>query len=247
VYENQLTIGSKLWYMWVVKNTGPKFLTMKRTIISLVCAGVVVGVGAAHIQAGTKTDTTTAVVGKALDGVPVVELASKAALLVNKALAQDKERVALAAIETVMRKNPAAAQTVVASIARGNPSLASKVAAKAASYAQDQAVEFALAAATVARDSAGEIVRAVSAVAPSKAGVVNARVEAAIPELNMAATPALNSTPVADVAADPAQPTVVVGNRASMSQPVVVVIKKKSPPGGTTTGLDGPGMDYGRP
>src|SRR3954468_6455374 len=63
--------------------------------------------------------------------VPVPELGARAALLVRSAPAYDREETAVAAVETVLQRNPAAAVTVVAAISKAAPETARAVVAAA--------------------------------------------------------------------------------------------------------------------
>lgn len=101
---------------------------MKNNLISLVSrmtliAGLAVSL---PVLASNSAD-----LNKALAGSSAVELPAKAADLVAKASAADKQKVAAAVVKAAVGVNPAAVVAIVSAVARENPSAASVTAVTA--------------------------------------------------------------------------------------------------------------------
>jgi guanyl-specific ribonuclease Sa len=130
---------------------------MKPRIISLV-ASVTLIAGLAVPPAAFASDSSD--VTKALAGSSAQELPAKAANLVTKASATDKEDVAVAVVKAAVGLNPAAAVAVVSAVVRGNPSAAPVAAVTAAKLQHKQIGLVAKAAVAAAPSEAGKIVAA---------------------------------------------------------------------------------------
>jgi len=161
-----------------------KHINLKRVIVVAVGAALIV---LAPVEAGINPQQ--AVVAKAVEKTPVAELAAKASALVSNARAEDREDVAVAAVQAIVSKHPAVAVPVVAAIAKAAPEVAAKIAAKAAQLSPTQAVSIARVAALNAPKYAAQIAAAVARVAPKSA--------AAVAEMVMFVVPAA-ATQVAD-------------------------------------------------
>ena len=131
---------------------------MKREQTNWVLALVVAGsIGIISTQAFASVELKSTVVKKAMIGVPVPEMAAKAARLVKQAKSEDREAIATAVVEYVAKAHPAAVKSVVSAIARVEPTLASKVAARASELLPQDSVGLACAAALGARQFAPEV------------------------------------------------------------------------------------------
>lgn len=189
------------------------------------------------------SESPTALVEKAIKGVPAPELAATAAKLVSQAKADDKESVALTTVQVIVSKYPATARTVVASIAKTAPKLAAKVAAKAAEITPDQSVDLAYVAALAARGYAVEVAEAVAKVTPAMTTRINEMVAVAVPE-----TPMLTAEVASeDTAMVAASPVIERGARASGGTTPPSAFPKKKVPSKSVSGFEKPGADYDRP
>jgi hypothetical protein len=112
----------------------------------------------------------------AFDKVPAPEMAAKAAQMVTKAAASQKEQTAVAVVKAALAKNPALASVVIAAVCKVAPEVAPAVSAAAAEVAQEYAETIAAAAAKAAPQYATMIADSVSAAVPSAAASVRSRV-----------------------------------------------------------------------
>ncbi len=210
-------------------------------VLALVLAGSAVIISA---QTLASVESQTAAAKKAMSGVPVPEMAAKAVRLVSQASVEDREVVALAAVEFVAQKHPAATKSVVSSISRFSPSLAAKVAAKAAKLLPHDSIGLACAAALGARQCAPEVASVVAKSYPKLAPDVAERVMLAVPEAAAMTSEAVAAAVPTEKAAIP---TVESSSQASMGLPVIIQRKKGGTPPTSVTGQDTPGFDYARP
>ena len=210
---------------------------------ALVVAGAVTVVSA-PTMAGVESQTTK--VSKAMAGVPVTELAAKAALLVKQAQSGEQKDVALAAVETVARLHPAAAKSVVSAIAKVRPDCASAVASKAAEFLPNESVELACAAAVGARQIADKVAAEMAMKDTKNAAEIADRVMLALPEqAQVIRTKVIEAVPSAA-----SQIATVETSAAASGNDVAIVIVRKKPTGAPPTsasGQDTPGIDYARP
>lgn len=208
-------------------------------VLALVLAGCIV---CGQVDAGV--ESKSAVVGKALLGVRVPELAAKAAALVKQACLEDREAVAMAVIDYVAKQHPAAVKSVVSAIAKTEPTLAPKVAAKAAELLPHDAVALASAAAIGARQLAPEVAASVAKVNPKMAGEIVETVILAVPQ---EAVKTVDAVSTAVPAAKDSLPVIERSAMASAGGPIIIKRKKPIPPPESLTGQDTPGYDYSRP
>lgn len=210
---------------------------MKREQLNWVLAFVLAGsIGIISTQAVASVESKAAAAKKAMIGVPVPELAAKAAALVKQARSEDREGVASAVIEYVAKVHPAAAKSVVSSVAKADPSLAPKVAARAAELLPQDSIALACAAALGARQLAPEVAASVAKAQPKLAADITERLILAVPE-------------EATRTSDAVEKVVSTERSAQASSGNAVVIQRKKPvaPPSSVTGQDTPGFDYARP
>ena len=143
---------------------------------------------------------------KAVTNVPIPELAPKAADVVHKAPAKDREEVAITIVRTIVSKKPALATAVVESIAKVAPETATAIAAVAAELCPEQAAAIAKVAASAAPEQARQIAAAVAKANPKAALPIARMVIAADPiqspqilESIVAAVPAAKAQIESDV------------------------------------------------
>ncbi len=206
------------------------------------------------IYAGTASQS--AVVAKAIANAPVSELAARAAKLVVQTSASEREQMAVATVEVIVKQHPAVATTVVAAICKTAPETAAKVAAKAAALNPDQATAIARAAALAAPQYAAKIAAAVATVVPKYAVQVAEVIIMAVPSASTATAEAVAA--VSPIAASSLKPVLRLGSSAATPLAAVITqnnspINPNAPsyssrgPAFSATGLDTPGADYSRP
>lgn len=204
-----------------------------------------IGLRAAFVAAGCisvlASQDSGAIAARKLDQTPVAELGAVAATLVAKADASDRQAVALASLDAVMKRRPAAATTVVASMVRKSPQLAAKLVARASQLSPDRAAEFAYSAANAAPDQVGAVLDAVRVSSPKSVTATELRLADFMvePNLRLASSEA--------TAEATATPEVEVGNRASSGGVIVFQKPKAKPPQQSASGTEAPGTDYARP
>ncbi|MBM3878462.1 MAG: hypothetical protein FJ387_01915 [Verrucomicrobia bacterium] len=142
---------------------------MKQMSLKWACGVFVAAAAVAIAPAYGSVESQKVVVAKAIQKVPVTELAAKAANLVAKAKAADRKDVAIASVQVILQQQPMVAAPLVGAISAVAPNLAAAVAAAAAEINPAQAVEIARAAASAAPDEGTAIVAAVSKAAPELA------------------------------------------------------------------------------
>jgi hypothetical protein len=111
-------------------------------------------------------------VGKALAGSTALELPAKAAALVAKASAADKQDVAATVVKVAVGVNPAAAAAIVSAVSRESPAAAPVAAVNATTLQRKQVGQIAKAAAAAAPAEAAKIVAALIKEFPQDYGVI---------------------------------------------------------------------------
>ena len=214
---------------------------MKRTNLKWVAVGFVAGASMLIAPVSAGVDVRSADVAKAIQQVPVSELAAKAVGLISEANKATRESVAIAAVEAVMKKQPAVATAVVSAISKAYPELAAKVAAKAAALSPEQTLQISRAAALAARQQAPQVAASVAKVAPQSALKVTQTVMFAVPELEMQTQDA-----VVAVVPPAVRSSVRTARSASSGGSGSSPLPGIDPPD-STTGNEIPGSDYARP
>jgi hypothetical protein len=143
---------------------------MKTTkIISLTgCAALIAGLAIAPAALASNSADAT----KALAGSTVLELPGKAADLVAKASAADKQNVAAATVKAAIGLNPSAVIDIVSAVARENPATAPVAAVTAAILQHKRIDQIAKAAVAAAPSQAAKIVAALIKEFPRDYGVI---------------------------------------------------------------------------
>jgi hypothetical protein len=143
-------------------------MTMKRNklaLIALLAALSSFGV----CSANTLPEAQIKSIKKTVDGVPVPELAPKAAEIVKKASAKDREDVAVTVVRLIVTEKPTLARDVVVAVVKVAPEVSSAVTRVAAELCPEQAMVIAQDAAALAPAQAKEIAAAVAKCAPESA------------------------------------------------------------------------------
>lgn len=130
------------------------------------------------------TERRVAAIRKAVADVPVLELPTKAAKIVQQASEQERQKVAITVARIVLSKKPALASTLLEAIAEVAPESSATVAALAAELCPAQAQEIAQIAASYSPKDAPEIATNVAKAAPRDAIRIARRVVGAVPELS---------------------------------------------------------------
>ena len=157
-----------------IAGTRPSELNMKITKL-LPKAAVLIAIA---MFAGTSAHALTATQAKALRkavlGVAVPEMPSKAAELVLQAEPKEREAVAVTVVRAVVFQYKSSAASVVATVSKAAPEVAPAVAAAAAELSRGEAVQIAQAAATAAPEATKQIAASVTTAAPSSSPVLAA-------------------------------------------------------------------------
>lgn len=154
---------------------------MKRkhlTFAALLAALLSFGISSAYALPEAEVVT----IKKAIAETPVLEIAPKAAEIVQKASSKDREDVAVAVVKAAISKRPTTAVAVVRAVVEVAPTTCAAVAAAATELAPSMAKEIAKAAVEFAPNQAADIATAVVKAAPDKAYVVTYGLVAAAPE-----------------------------------------------------------------
>jgi hypothetical protein len=138
-------------------------------MIGLVNSAVLIA-GLAISPAALASNSTDA--AKALAGSTALELPAKAADLVAKASAADRQNVAAAAVKEAFELNPSATVAVVAAVARENPATAPVAAVTAVTLQHKRMDQITKAAVAAAPSQATKIVAALIKVFPREYGVI---------------------------------------------------------------------------
>jgi hypothetical protein len=125
---------------------------------------------------------SSADVSKDLAGLTAQELPAKAAGLVAKVAAADKQDVAVAVVKAAIGLNPAGSVTIVSQVARENPTTAPAVAVTAVTLQHKRIGMIAKAAATAAPSEAAKIVAALIKEFPRDYGVIALAVSEGAPK-----------------------------------------------------------------
>jgi hypothetical protein len=120
----------------------------------------------------TALASNSADVTKILAGSTALELPAKAANLVAKASAADKQNVAIAVVKAAIRINPSAAVAIVSAVARENPATAAVAAVTAAILQHKRLDLITKAAAAAAPSEAAKIVAALIREFPQSYGII---------------------------------------------------------------------------
>jgi hypothetical protein len=150
----------------------------KLALIAVLAALLSFGVSSANAipEAQAKSIKST------LASTPVLELAPKAAEIVLKASANDREEVAVTVVRTIVSKKPTVARDVVVAIVKVAPEVSAAVASAAAKLVPSQAGVIARDAAAYAPAQARSIAAAVANVSPNSAVRVTKEVVAVDPD-----------------------------------------------------------------
>jgi hypothetical protein len=103
------------------------------------------------------TDEELSRLQQALNTVPIPELPRRAAEVVFKSKASERDEVAAAVIRTIASRRPGAVAAVVATVSSANPSVAATVAGTATRQIPSEAAVFARVATEAAPEHAGDI------------------------------------------------------------------------------------------
>jgi hypothetical protein len=142
---------------------------MKAKITRVISSvALIAGLGVSpSVLASNSADVT-----KALAGCTALELPARAANLVAKASAADKQNVAVAVVKAAVGLNPSAAVAIVSTVARDNPATAPLAAVTAATLQHQRIDLITKAAANAAPSEAARIVAALIKEFPRDYGVI---------------------------------------------------------------------------
>ena len=132
----------------------------------------------------------------AIDGVPAIQLAGKAAELVVAAPKKDKEATALTLVRAIILKNRGVAESLVSALAEALPQSAAIIAATAADLVPNQVMTIAKAASKAAPSEASKIAAALTRILPRKADQIAEAILAVVPQARAQVASAVFNAPL---------------------------------------------------